>query len=550
MAGSIMHPAVPKPATAHRRTGADSGTPRSPPADLAGALRRPGPGLFHGVEQRAPRRLASGETTGAGGLDQAVLHRDVDAFVGRRVAEDIHRVAAGVDDRELLAQEATEQDHALVRVAELLEVAFGDGPLRHPRHHVLAQHEVRHELAALVRDGDLIDRDALLRRLRPRRRGQDLIHHVIGVRVVHRHAELERPAHSQYVWEQDWMPDPPRRIVLRCAEPHAPLDDPMGEHVEADLQVMSDDALHHALATRVSPGGAAHDVLVVAAVEPLGVDGVQGVLHALHPVAGDHRDADVAPDVVHHQKVPPRQQGSGLGAEVGEHEAAELLDRIGRRPHAVLEGAAGKLGRHLDAAPLAVEHPAVVAASEAVCFGDAVAQRHPTVRTALADQAEPASAVAEQHQILSKELDPLDGVGVQIGRSGDGEPVPAQQRAHGSSGSNPRQALVLISAQHRLPPFRPGGSIGRVGGWDPYERFKDQAYDSISAEVLYPTRGTAAWVTGDPELEAACYRAYNDWMIEFCGVAPQRFWGLAMISLWNIEHATQELERFRKGGLR
>src|SRR5262249_18038880 len=171
MAGSIMHPAVPRPATAHRRTGADSGTPRSPTVDPAGALRRPGPGLFHPVQQRPPPRLATGEATGASGFDQAVLHRNVDALVGRWVAEDVHRVTASVDDRELLAQEATEQDHALVRVAELLEVALGDRPLRHPRHHVLTQHEVRHELAAFVRGRDLIDRDTLLRRLRSRRDG-------------------------------------------------------------------------------------------------------------------------------------------------------------------------------------------------------------------------------------------------------------------------------------------------------------------------------------------------------------------------------------------
>jgi predicted TIM-barrel fold metal-dependent hydrolase len=90
----------------------------------------------------------------------------------------------------------------------------------------------------------------------------------------------------------------------------------------------------------------------------------------------------------------------------------------------------------------------------------------------------------------------------------------------------------------------------RAGGWDPYERLKDQAYDRISAEVLYPTLGTAGWVTGDPALDEACCRVYNDWIIEFCSAAPQRLWGLAMIALWNIEHAVQELERCRKAGLR
>lgn len=107
--------------------------------------------------------------------------------------------------------------------------------------------------------------------------------------------------------------------------------------------------------------------------------------------------------------------------------------------------------------------------------------------------------------------------------------------------------------RHRAPRFEnrePSSGHVRAGGWDPYERLKDQAYDRISAEVLFPTRGNIAWVLGDPELEAACCRAYNDWMIEFCSAAPQRFWGLAMISLWDIDQAVKELERCRKAGLR
>ena len=52
-----------------------------------------------------------------------------------------------------------------------------------------------------------------------------------------------------------------------------------------------------------------------------------------------------------------------------------------------------------------------------------------------------------------------------------------------------------VALRDRAPHFRPrdnaGGNI-RAGGWDPYERLKDQAYDSISAEVLYPSLGNAA----------------------------------------------------------
>jgi predicted TIM-barrel fold metal-dependent hydrolase len=90
----------------------------------------------------------------------------------------------------------------------------------------------------------------------------------------------------------------------------------------------------------------------------------------------------------------------------------------------------------------------------------------------------------------------------------------------------------------------------RAGGWDPQERLRDQAYDGISAEVLYPTLGYQAYRTGDPALEEACTCVYNDWLIEFCSVAPERFWGLALISLWDIDHAVAEVERCKRAGLR
>ncbi|HTE85891.1 MAG TPA: amidohydrolase family protein [Dehalococcoidia bacterium] len=90
----------------------------------------------------------------------------------------------------------------------------------------------------------------------------------------------------------------------------------------------------------------------------------------------------------------------------------------------------------------------------------------------------------------------------------------------------------------------------RAGGWDPHERLRDQAYDGISAEVLFPTLGQASYGVGDPVLEEACIRVYNDWLIDFCSVAPDRLWGLAMISLWDVDSAVKELERCKCAGLR
>ena len=65
----------------------------------------------------------------------------------------------------------------------------------------------------------------------------------------------------------------------------------------------------------------------------------------------------------------------------------------------------------------------------------------------------------------------------------------------------------------------------RAGGWDPNERLRDQAYDGISAEVLYPSLGYAAYGVDYPALEEACIRVYNDWLGEFWQRCPRALLG-------------------------
>ncbi len=90
----------------------------------------------------------------------------------------------------------------------------------------------------------------------------------------------------------------------------------------------------------------------------------------------------------------------------------------------------------------------------------------------------------------------------------------------------------------------------RAGGWDPHARLQDLALDGTAAEVLFPTQGAQIFGIEDHELEAAHIRVYNDWLIDFCSVASERFWGLALISLWDVDQGIAELERCRGAGLR
>ena len=101
-----------------------------------------------------------------------------------------------------------------------------------------------------------------------------------------------------------------------------------------------------------------------------------------------------------------------------------------------------------------------------------------------------------------------------------------------------------------LPKFSPGGGFdNRPGGYDPTERIKEMEVDTVSAEVLYPTLGLRLFHMEDSAAQEQCFRVSNDWMMEYCSVAPDRLVGIATLSMYNVDHAVKELERCRKGGL-
>jgi len=90
----------------------------------------------------------------------------------------------------------------------------------------------------------------------------------------------------------------------------------------------------------------------------------------------------------------------------------------------------------------------------------------------------------------------------------------------------------------------------RRGGWDPAERLTDMDLDGVEAEVIYTTLGFRQFWFQDAALQQACFRAYNDWLAEYCAYAPKRLAGLALISLYDIEAAGRELRRCRQMGLK
>ncbi|MBI3303777.1 MAG: amidohydrolase family protein, partial [Deltaproteobacteria bacterium] len=91
----------------------------------------------------------------------------------------------------------------------------------------------------------------------------------------------------------------------------------------------------------------------------------------------------------------------------------------------------------------------------------------------------------------------------------------------------------------------------RPGAWDPHARLADQDLDNLRAEAIYPGIGLGFFAFPDVEFQRACFQAYNDWLSEFCSVAPDRLLGAGLLSVKGpVEWAIEEAERVAKKGLR
>ena len=74
--------------------------------------------------------------------------------------------------------------------------------------------------------------------------------------------------------------------------------------------------------------------------------------------------------------------------------------------------------------------------------------------------------------------------------------------------------------------------------------------DGVEIEVLYPTVSFGLWKAPDIDYQYACMRAYNRWIVDYIGEAPDRLVGLGLASLSDIEAAVTEVQNFRAMGLR
>ncbi len=86
------------------------------------------------------------------------------------------------------------------------------------------------------------------------------------------------------------------------------------------------------------------------------------------------------------------------------------------------------------------------------------------------------------------------------------------------------------------------------GGYDPAQHLKDMQLDGVAGEVLYPSQGLFYFKVANTQLMSAIFRAYNDWLAEFCRTDPARLKGIAMINLDDVQDGIKELQRTARMG--
>ena len=134
-----------------------------------------------------------------------------------------------------------------------------------------------------------------------------------------------------------------------------------------------------------------------------------------------------------------------------------------------------------------------------------------------------------------------------IVREGDNDQWYCEGAQFGTIGTN-QQAGLRFEEPEKLTRE---GSMDTVplGGLDPHAHVKDMELDGVAGGVLYPSQGLELWKVADSDILSAIFRAYNDYLAEFCQPYPNQLKGIAMVNVDDVEDAVGEMQRAAELGL-
>jgi len=83
------------------------------------------------------------------------------------------------------------------------------------------------------------------------------------------------------------------------------------------------------------------------------------------------------------------------------------------------------------------------------------------------------------------------------------------------------------------------------GSWDPRQHVEDMRTDGCNASIVYFGVAASMYNIKERDLRLACFRAFNDWLGEFCSYDPIRLMGppLLPVEEESTQDALDELHR-------
>lgn len=88
------------------------------------------------------------------------------------------------------------------------------------------------------------------------------------------------------------------------------------------------------------------------------------------------------------------------------------------------------------------------------------------------------------------------------------------------------------------------------GVLDGAKRLAEQSQDGIVGEIMYPSLNMFTWMVGDTQVLNATFQRHNDWIVSYCGNAPERLIGVGCLPIPDIDLAIEEMTRAAKLGVR
>lgn len=88
------------------------------------------------------------------------------------------------------------------------------------------------------------------------------------------------------------------------------------------------------------------------------------------------------------------------------------------------------------------------------------------------------------------------------------------------------------------------------GVLDPSKRLDEQARDGICGEVMYPSLNMFTYAIPDKDVVKAVFARHNDWVVDYCSVAPERLVGIGCLPIPDVDAALAEMERAARLGVR